>query len=232
MPSDSPPHLLIVDDDARLRNLLARYLGKQGWLVTCAKDVKDAEKKLQYFLYDLIVLDVMMPGETGLEFARRYCSPDTPPILMLTAMGDADDRIAGLEAGVDDYLPKPFEPRELLLRIERILARTRIIVNDKDSALVSFGMYDLDSQSKRLLRDNDPVHLTESEMALLCMLAQHINEPVSRERLSEIIASPGEEPNPRSADVLITRLRKKIEEDSSRPVYLQTIRGEGYILRS
>ena len=133
------PHLLVVDDDVRLRDLLKRYLGKQGWMVTCAKHAADARVKMSYFTYDLIILDVMMPGETGVEFAASLRPHDRTPILMLTAMGDTHDRIAGFEAGVDDYLPKPFEPRELLLRIQSILLRT---MRAPAPTIIHFGEWD------------------------------------------------------------------------------------------
>jgi two-component system, OmpR family, phosphate regulon response regulator OmpR len=225
------PHLLVVDDDARLRDLLARYLSEHGWLVTTAKNVADARVKLRYFQYDLIVLDVMMPGETGLQFAGAFRQEHNTPILMLTAMGEASDRIAGLEAGADDYLSKPFEPRELLLRTERILART-LPKEAPKSQRIRFGAFELDVAARRLWQAGSPVHMTESEMAILLVLAEHLNTPVSRERLSESLASHDEEPNPRSADVMVTRVRKKIEAEPSKPTYLQTVRGEGYILRS
>ncbi len=226
------PHILVVDDDARLRELLARYLGEQGWLVTVAKHAADARVKLSYFQADLIVLDLMMPGESGLALAQSLrVSGQSAPILMLTAMGEAAERIAGLEAGADDYLSKPFEPKELLLRARRILERT-MHKSDAASPFITFGDYRLDVQARRLMRGVSPVHLTESEMNLLLVLAEQLNRPVSREALSEAIASGEEEPNSRSADVLVTRLRKKIETEPARPLYLQTVRGEGYALRS
>jgi two-component system, OmpR family, phosphate regulon response regulator OmpR len=220
----------VVDDDLRLRDLLARYLSDHGWLVTTAKNVADARAKLHYFTFDLIILDVMMPKETGIEFATTFRKEHNTPILMLTAMGEAIDRIAGLEAGADDYLPKPFEPRELVLRTQSILSRT-MPKPELKPATVMFGAYQLETQARRLLKAGQPVHVTESEMALLMLLASQLNVPISREQLSEFITSPEEEPNPRSADVMITRLRKKIEDEPSKPVYIQTVRGEGYVLR-
>ena len=226
------PHILVVDDDGRLRDLLARYLGEQGWLVTTAKNVADARSKLSYFEVDLIVLDVMMPGQSGLEFAQMLRKEgQSTPILMLTAMGEAAQRIEGLEAGADDYLSKPFEPRELVLRVQRMLART-MQKSDAASPFITFGSYRLDPQTRRLLRGDAPVHLTESEMNLLLVLAQRLNQAVSREELSDALATSEEEPNPRTADVMVTRLRKKIEAEPARPLYLQTVRGEGYILRT
>jgi two-component system, OmpR family, phosphate regulon response regulator OmpR len=225
------PHILVVDDDGRLRDLLARYLGEHGWLITTAKHAADARVKLAYFTVDLIVLDGMMPKESGIQFAESLRKePNPPPILMLTAMGEAHQRIAGLEAGVEDYLTKPFEPRELLLRLQRILSRTMPKI-DPTPALIRFGAFQLDALARRLTHADTPVHLTESEMNLLLVLAAYLNQPVSRERLSEAVAGE-EEPNPRSADVIVTRLRKKIEAEPARPLYLQTVRGEGYALRS
>jgi two-component system, OmpR family, phosphate regulon response regulator OmpR len=225
------PHLLVVDDDVRLRQLLTRYLAEQGWHVTCAANADDARHKMRLFTVDLMILDMMMPKETGIEFMRHLAqTPPVPPILMLTAMGEAIDRITGLEAGADDYLPKPFEPRELVLRIQKILARTKKIIPREDE-LIMFGEFRLDLKKKRLFRGADPVHITESEMDILCLLGASLNVAVTRDTLSRAISSEEEEPNPRSVDVLITRLRRKIEPEPSRPVYLQTVRGEGYALR-
>ncbi len=224
-------HLLIVDDDTRLRNLLERYLKRQKWIVTAAKHAKEARDFLRYCSVDLIVLDVMMPGETGLEFAKSLRNAqDTTPILMLTAMGEGHQRIDGLESGADDYLTKPFEPRELVLRIERILQRTKPL--SLQTSAIHFGACELDIEQKRLLQQGKPLHLTESEMTLLCYLAEHINESVSRETLGQLLGSAEENINSRSVDVMITRIRRKIEPNSSRPTYLQTVRGQGYILRS
>jgi two-component system phosphate regulon response regulator OmpR len=224
-------HLLIVDDDERLRSLLARYLGRQGWLVTCARDIPDAEVKLRFFIFDAIILDLMMPGESGLDFARRFVPVHDTPILMLTAMGESDDRIVGLESGAEDYLSKPFEPRELELRLIRMLGRQRPATAEPASPQLRFGAFTLDIQQRRLLHEGEPLHLTESEMSLLCALADFADQSVSREQLNEAISKPGEDSNPRSTDVLVTRLRRKIEPDPARPVYLQTVRGAGYVLR-
>lgn len=222
-------HILVVDDDARLRPLLAKYLGNQpGWQVTVAEDAEDARRKLEMFIFDLLVLDVMMPGETGLELAASLRGQGAAPILMLTAMGEADDRIAGLEAGVDDYLAKPFDPRELVLRIRNILRRGRTEKTGGENAL-AFGAFRFYPAEGRLLRGDAPIYLTSVEAALLTGLARRPGEAVSRTVLAAEL--PGAAGNERSVDVQITRLRKKIEATPSRPVYIQTVRGTGYALR-
>ncbi len=222
------PHILVVDDDVRLRKLLARYLSEQGLMVTCAADADDARAKLRFFKYDAMVLDMMMPRETGVTFLSRD-GANLPPTLMLTAMNEAHDRIAGLEAGADDYLAKPFEPKELVLRLQKIIKRTKIIA--PQNTALRFGDYELDISKNRLSKHDIAVHLTESEMSLLLLLAKHVNKPLSREDILQHVASEAEENNLRTADVLITRLRRKIEPDPSRPLHLVTIRGEGYMLR-
>jgi two-component system, OmpR family, phosphate regulon response regulator OmpR len=232
MDAQSPTltHILVVDDDDRLRALLARYLGEQGWLISCAHDAEDARTKMAYFTFDLMVLDVMMPKETGIEFTRSLRTQGNMlPILMLTAMSDGHERVQGLEVGADDYLTKPFEPKELVLRIQNIIQRSgRAKPRD---ASIRFGAFRLDVTHKRVTHHDAPVHLTESEMHLLIVLAQSLNQTVSRETLCDALTPQGEEPNPRSVDVLVTRLRKKIEEDPSRPLLIHTVRGEGYSLR-
>lgn len=229
-PLEPLTHLLIVDDDARLRGLLAEYLGKEGFAVTVAKDAADARRKLAMFVFDLIVLDVMMPGETGTEFAGALrAGGDTTPILMLTAMGEAEDRIAGLESGADDYLVKPFEPRELVLRVQNILRRGTAPA-PAASPSVAFGAFRFHPQGAALEKDGEPVYLTTAEGALLARLASHPGVAVSRTELAQ--ALPGDAGNERSVDVQITRLRKKIEEEAARPRYIQTVRGAGYMLRA
>jgi two-component system phosphate regulon response regulator OmpR len=225
------PHILVVDDDVRLRNLLARYLNEQGWVVTCACDADDARLKLNFFKYDAMVLDVMMPKQTGIQFLQNASSP-MPPALMLTAMGEVDDRIKGLEAGADDYLSKPFEPKELVLRLQKIINRTKI--NQISYKIVNFGDFSLDLIKRRLTQNGSVVHLTEGELATLVILAENLNQIVAREVLLRNITQNGgtEENNLRAVDVLITRIRRKIEPDPSRPIHLQTARGEGYTLIS
>lgn len=230
MAADMPTHILVVDDDLRLRRLLAEYLGNQGWVVTMAKDAQDAKAKLAIFIFDLLVLDVMMPVQTGTDLAQELRSAGVAtPILMLTAMGEAEDRISGLEAGADDYLVKPFEPRELVLRIQNILRRGRTAPSDKHKK-ISFGTFTFLPEEGRLLQEGNPVHLTSAEQTLLGCLARRLGEAVSRSELAA--ALPGETENERSIDVQITRLRKKIEAEPSRPLYIQTVRGAGYILRA
>lgn len=221
-------HILVVDDDARLRRLLGKYLSDQGWAVTEAEDARDARAKLGFFIYDAMVLDVMMPGETGIEFAKTLTGSEHPPILMLTAMDEADDRIAGLEAGVDDYLAKPFEPRELVLRLQAIMKRTR--TQKVKNAQIVFGDFTYDTESKGLTKSGEAVYLTSAEVSLLHVLANHVNEPLAREVLADAISSDGEQVSERSVDVHMSRLRKKCEKNPARPVTIQTVRGKGYKL--
>lgn len=225
------PHVLVVDDDARLRDLLQQFLSKQGWMISVAQDALEARQMLAMFAVDLMVLDVMMPGESGVHLARSLRQQadvsSVPPILMLTAMNEVEDRIAGLEAGVDDYLPKPFEPRELVLRIESILRRTRKQKQSEQS--ITFGDFVLYPQRKELIQGGEPVYLTDAEMSLLLSLAAASGEPVSRESLLQ--QTDGITGGERSVDVQITRLRRRIEPDLNRPRYIQTVRGLGYALR-
>ncbi|HVG82634.1 MAG TPA: response regulator transcription factor [Methylomirabilota bacterium] len=219
------PHLLVVDDDTRLRELLRRYLSEHGFRVTTADNAAAARTRLASMEFDLIVLDLMMPGENGLDFASRLRRDSTVPILMLTAMGEPEDRIVGLERGADDYLPKPFEPRELLARIRTVLRRAPQPTIPALPRIVRFGdcMFDLDRQL--LTRAGVPIRLTSTEAALLRALAQSQGRPLSRESLSE--SGPGQS---RTVDVQVTRLRRKIEQDPKFPRYLQTVRGKGYVL--
>lgn len=223
---ESLPHILVVDDDERLRTLLSRYLSEQGFLVTTAVDAADARAKMRSLVFDLLVLDVMMPGETGLELTRALRQEGNQPVLLLTALGELQDRIKGLEAGADDYLPKPFEPRELLLRVNAILRRAPQAA--EDSGEVKIGEYIFDAEKSLLLRGSNTTGLTQTETKLLKALAGARGKAVSRERLAELCEIG--DANPRSVDVQVTRLRKKIEDDPSSPRYLQTVRGEGYIL--
>lgn len=224
-------HLLVVDDDARLRSLLAKYLAQEGFTVTVATDAADARAKLAFFTVDALILDVMMPGETGTELAASLrAAGHTTPILMLTAMGEAHERIGGLEAGADDYLVKPFEPRELLLRLRNLLRRGGTGKSAVPTGSLRFGEFLLDVEGKRLLRDNIPVYLTTAEHTLLFALARQPGLTLSRSELAEALSADAG--NERSVDVQITRLRKKIEPEPARPVYIQTVRGAGYILRA
>ena len=223
------PHVLVVDDDTRLRGLLNTFLSKSGFRVTTASNAAEARQRLSALDFDLIVLDVMMPGESGLELAGELRRSDDVPILMLTAMADPKDRIVGLEAGVDDYLGKPFDPRELLLRIQNILRRNRpqAPASAETPRQVSFGPFQFDLEVGELAQDGKRVALTETETALLRALAARLGEAVSREALCRIVGSAV---NERAIDVQVTRLRRKIEPDPSFPRFLRTVRGQGYRL--
>lgn len=224
--SDPEPHLLVVDDDARLRELLRRYLSDNGFRVTSAEDAADARAKLAALAFDLVVLDVMMPGESGLALTRALRAEDRVPVLLLTAMAEPEDRVNGLEHGADDYLSKPFEPRELVLRIRNLLQRRPS--DDVPRRQVRFGGCRFDPGRGELFRGGDPVHLTAAEVALLSALAQKAPQAVSREELASSGQFSG---NVRNVDVQMTRLRRKIERDPRFPRYLQTIRGTGYALK-
>ncbi len=221
------PHILVVDDDRRLRQLLQRYLTEQGFRVTVGADAMEARRKLESFAFDLLILDIMMPGEDGISLTRALRNASAVPILLLTAMGETSDRIRGLESGADDYLTKPFEPRELVLRVNAILRRAPQPEPPAAPRPVSFGGYSFDPTSSTLLRDGDPVYLTAVETALLKALARWPGRPVSRNGLA--MASGGDAAG-RTVDVQMTRLRRKIEEDPRRPRHLQTVRGTGYVL--
>jgi two-component system phosphate regulon response regulator OmpR len=223
-PEFSEPHLLVVDDDARLRELLRRYLSDSGFRVTAAADASEARSNLASFAFDLVVLDVMMPGESGLELTRALRADGRIPVLLLTAMAEPEDRINGLEQGADDYLSKPFEPRELVLRVRNLLQRRP--ATDVASKDIRFGGCRFDVVRGELYRGGDLVHLTAAEAGLLSMLAQKAGQAVSREELSISLSG-----NLRNVDVQMTRLRRKIERDPRFPRYLQTVRGTGYILR-
>ncbi len=222
------PHLLIVDDDSRLRAVLRRYLARHGFLVTEAEDAADARAKLAALTVDLIILDVMMPGESGLDLLSDLRRTDRVPVLMLTAMAEAADRVAGLERGADDYLAKPFEPRELLLRLRNILARAAPPPEPEPGRSLGLGACRIDLGRGELWRGAERIHLTAGEAALLMALAERAGRPLSRESLSAYGQFTGSE---RTVDVQITRLRKKIEPNPRFPRYLQTIRGTGYVLK-
>ncbi len=220
------PHILVVDDDRRLRELLQRYIGEQGFRVTTGENAENARIKLRSFDFDLLVIDIMMPGEDGLALTKSLREETPVPILLLTAMGEAEDRIQGLECGADDYLTKPFEPRELVLRINAILRRTPSAAFDAE-ALLSFGRFSFDFARDELLFEGNPVHLTTVETTLLKALATRAGNPVRRDHLCE---ASGLATNERTIDVQVARLRRKIEENPRYPRYLQTVRGIGYIL--
>ncbi len=220
------PHLLVVDDDARLRDLLRRYLTDQGFRVTTAGDAAEARRKLDSIAFDLLVLDVMMPGEDGFALTTSLRASSRIPILLLTARAETADRIGGLERGADDYLTKPFEPRELVLRIRNILQRAAGEAERK--AVLRLGEYRLDLRRGELRRGEESVRLTSAEQSLLTALASQPGEAVSREALAEATQLGG---NLRAVDVQMTRLRRKIERDPRFPRYLQTVRGTGYVLK-
>ncbi|HYD31728.1 MAG TPA: response regulator [Azospirillaceae bacterium] len=224
--ADELHHILVVDDDRRLRELLRKYLMDNGFLVTTAADAQDARARLAALAFDLVVLDVMMPGETGLELTQDLRRTSEIPILLLTARGELDDRIAGLEAGADDYLSKPFEPRELVLRITSILRRVPRAPETPAELRLGRWLYLIDRDELRA--GEEVVRLTAAEASLLKILASSPGTTFSREDLSEKSRLNG---NVRTIDVQVTRLRRKIEEDPRQPRYLHTVRGEGYVLR-
>ncbi|HHL42056.1 MAG TPA: response regulator [Hellea balneolensis] len=218
-------HLLVVDDDNRIRELLKRFLSQRGFRVSTAGDAHEARRLLAGLTFDLIVLDVMMPGEDGFALTKSLRQVDDVPIILLTARGDAEDRIKGLSLGADDYLPKPFEPEELVLRIRAILKRQ----STKPRAhKVKFGDWVYDLNRQVLTHLGERVHLTTGENALLTTLAHRVGAPVSREGLAEQINAKSE----RAVDVQITRLRRKLETRPASPEYLLTVRNRGYALQA
>jgi two-component system phosphate regulon response regulator OmpR len=228
-PADDAAHLLLVDDDRRIRALMSRYLGAQGYRVTTAQDAAEARKHIASFAFDLLILDVMMPGENGFDLAISLRKDSQVPILMLTARSEAEDRVRGFEAGADDYLSKPFEPKELSLRIASILRRTQAQPPQVETTfvqIVRFGDFMFDVDRAELRQGEEILKLTDRERYMLKLLAQTPGEPVSREALAGDVA-PG---NERTIDVQMNRLRRKIERDPANPAYLQTARGAGYRL--
>lgn len=227
-PNSENIHLLVVDDDERLRHLLVKFLKEQGFHISEASQTTDATILLQTFAFDLIILDIMMPGETGLDFTKRLREESYEgPILLLTAMGEVESRIEGLKRGADEYLPKPFEPEELLWRIHAILKRTKAKNNTAMFQEIAIGPFHF-HRKKGILRQGDQrIPLTDAEIKLLKALIDHQDTPLSRETLMTLthISSI-----PRTVDVHITRLRRKIEVDPKNPLYLQTIRHKGYVL--
>ncbi len=225
-PQDDAAHVLVVDDDRRLRDLLSTYLSKHGHRVTVAASADEARVFLESLAFDIIVLDVMMPGENGFAFAARMRLRSEVQIVMLTARSEPADRVRGLEIGVDDYLAKPFEPRELLLRIGSVLRRTRAAGVKPEGAVVHFGRFAFFIERGELRNGADIVRLTEREREILRLLCANAGASVSREALSGSGAGAQE----RTVDVQINRLRRKIEDDPANPVFLQTARGSGYRL--
>lgn len=229
--TEQPAHILVVDDDARIRGLLKQFLIKNQYLVTEARDAAHARRILAGLAFDLLIIDVMMPGEDGMSLTASIRSSVESPILLLTARGDTEDRIKGLEAGADDYLPKPFEPRELLLRVGAILRRAAIVpTKEEPPKRLTLGDIRYDISRGELWAGEDLIRLTSTEAALMRVFARAPNEALSRARLVEELGGAAGGAQERAVDVQITRLRRKIETDAKNPRYLQTVRGEGYML--
>jgi two-component system phosphate regulon response regulator OmpR len=227
--SEGLKHILVVDDDTRLRSLLQRYLREQGFQVSSVKGASDAESLLAYYKVDLMIVDIMMPEVTGIDFLQKIRSENNlTPVILLTAMGEASDRIKGLEIGADDYIAKPFEPKELVLRINNILKRT-VRVKEQSSKLVFKDIYYDLNKGELSSFEGKVIHITPVERLLLNFLGKKTGEVYTRDELAEML---GVTENLRTVDVQITRLRKKIEKDTKNPRYLQTVRGKGYMLIS
>ena len=224
MIQEDKKHILIVDDDDRIRELLREYLQNNNFYTTTAKDPLDAKKKISLLKFDLIILDIMMPGQSGLELTREIKEKSDQPIILLTAMGETSDRISGLETGADDYLPKPFEPKELLLRIKNILKRIKSGKNL--NPVLKFGDIRVDLEKMSIKSKKGITKLNTAEKALLEKMILSVGQIFQRDQISQIIKLTKE----RAVDVMITRLRQKIEPDPKNPKYLQTVRGNGYVL--
>ncbi len=227
----SAPTILIVDDDPKLQQLLSRYLSEQGYVTAVAGDGQEMDSWLQHHHPDLVIMDLMLPGEDGLSLAQRLRNSINVPIIMLSARGEEVDRIVGLEMGADDYLPKPFNPRELLARIRAVLRRNTAAAqteNPPPEQILSFGEFSLDTERTLLFQSDKEVTLTTGEMTLLIVLAQHPDRVLSRDQLMDMITGHNHEPFDRSIDVRITRLRHKIELDPSSPQFIRTVWGQGY----
>ena len=219
----SKAHILIVDDDDRIRELVKQYLNDYDYLVTTANSAEDAKKKIDIIKFDLIVLDIMMPGQSGLEFTNENKKKIGTPIILLTAKGEATDRIEGLEIGADDYLAKPFEPKELILRIRNILEKTKSKIQKR---VVNFSNVNIDLNKLLIIKNNKEFKINNTEKIILEKMINSPGQTCTREEIGKLINLYKE----RSIDVIITRLRKKIEDDPKNPKYLQTIRGAGYVL--
>ena len=221
--NDFKAHILVVDDDDGIRSLVKQYLDQNQYLVTTAANSEDAQNKIEIVKFDLIILDIMIPGKSGLEFIDSNKNKLNTPIILLTAKGETTDRIEGLEIGADDYLPKPFEPKELLLRIQNILNKTKVKYNKK---VLNFGNININLNKMFIVKDNKEFKINHTERMILEKMINSPGKIYSREVIGNLIDVEKE----RSVDVIITRLRKKIEKDPKNPKYLQTIRGEGYVL--
>ncbi|MGE5319168.1 MAG: response regulator [Hyphomicrobiaceae bacterium] len=230
MTEHGAPRILVVDDDPGLRTLLEAYLGESGFAVETAMDGATMWQALDRGMPDAIVLDLMLPGEDGLSLARRLRSESNVPILMLSARGEEIDRVVGLEMGADDYLAKPFSPRELLARLRALLRRSQgQTAPVPPPALPTFGPFQLDADGHRLTRDGVEVKLSAAEFALLRIFIEHPLRVLSRDTLIDMLKGYERDPFDRSVDTRVTRLRRKIERDSAEPVYIRTVRGEGYL---
>ena len=221
--NDIEAHILVVDDDDGIRNLVKQYLNENNFLVTTAKNAEDAKEKTKIIKFDLIVLDIMMPGKSGLEFTNENKKKLNTPIILLTAKGEASERVEGLEIGADDYLAKPFEPKELILRINNILSKTK---NEDLVRIIEFGSIKIDLNKLFIYRNQQSLKINITEKIILEKMINSPGKIFKREEIGGLIDLDKE----RSIDVIITRLRKKIEENPKSPKYLQTIRGEGYVL--
>ena len=216
-------HILVVDDDDGIRDLVKQYLNENNYLVTTAISAEDAQEKIKIIKFDLIVLDIMMPGKNGLDFTKENKNKLYTPIILLTAKGEADERIQGLEIGADDYLSKPFEPKELILRIKNILNKTK---SKNIKRLIEFGNVKVDLNKHLILKNKKEFKINNTEKTILELMINSPGKPFTRDEIGKMIKIDKE----RSIDVVITRLRKKIEQDPKNPKYLQTLRGEGYVL--
>lgn len=228
--STDQTRILVVDDDPELRELLGQYLSEQGYQVTGVENATEMDQFLAENTPDLIILDLMLPGEDGLSIAKRLRGSREIPIIMISARGEEVDRIVGLEVGADDYLPKPFNPRELLARIRAVLRRPAAAADPDtpNDRIFGFGPFQLNLGSCELTRQGEKVPLTSGEFSLLSIFVQHPNRVLSRDRLIDIMKGFERSPYDRSIDVRVTRLRRKIETDPASPVYIQTVWGEGY----
>ncbi len=216
-------HILVVDDDNRIRELVKQYLNENNYLVTTSSSAEDAKEKIKIIKFDIIVLDIMMPGQSGLDFTNENKKTINTPILLLTAKGETSERIEGLEAGADDYLGKPFEPKELVLRIQNILNKT---LNKKQKRVINFSNINIDLNKLLIIKNNKEFKINNTEKIILEKMIESPGEVFRREEIGKLINLHKE----RSIDVIITRLRKKIEDDPKNPKFLQTIRGTGYVL--
>lgn len=223
------PHLLVVDDDAEVLELTGEYLRRQGFEVSLAMDGVQMAHLMEERSPDLLVLDLMLPGEDGLSIARRLKAANNLPIIMLSAHGDPIDRIVGLEVGADDYIAKPFDPRELLARVRAVLRRFEPTTSERADGPAQFGKFEVSFRSRWLKRDGEPVRLTRSEFDLLEVFVTHPDETLERDQIIELLGGVEMSPFDRSVDVRVARLRSKIEDDPAEPVHLKTVWGKGYM---